>query len=98
MIAKHIVPVLVACGVAAIGAMGTTLADAAEASHQATSQATHQAARPATHKQPQYNIDLPRDPFTQGARYDVSPSAQGRFILTGQDLTGVSAPPGNAPA
>ena len=29
---------------------------------------------------------------------DVSLADQGRFIQVGQDLTGVSAPPGNTPA
>ena len=87
MIRKHIVPVLVACGVAAVSALGSGMANAAETGK-----------HPATHSHPQYNIDQPRDVYTQGARFNVSPADQGRFIQVGQDLTGVSAPPGNAPA
>lgn len=87
MIRKHIVPVLVACGVAAVSALSSGMANAADTTK-------HQA----THSHPQYNIDQPRDVYTQGARFDVTPADQGHFILTGQDLTGVSAPPGNAPA
>lgn len=87
MIRKHIVPVLVACGIAAVSALGTGMANAAEATK-----------HPATHSHPQYNIDQPRDVYTQGARFDVSPAGQGRFVQVGQDLTGVSAPAGNAPA
>ncbi len=91
MIAKRIVPVILAVGMAAVGALSTTMANAADTGkHQATNQTTH--------SQPQYRIDQPRDPYTQGARFDVSPADQGRFIRTGQDLSGVSAPPGNTPA
>jgi len=87
MIRKHIVPVLVACGVAVVSALGTGMANAAETGKQ-----------PATHSHQQYRIDQPRDVYTQGARFDVSPADQGRFIQVGMDLTGVSAPPGNTPA
>lgn len=84
MIRKQLVPVIVA---AAFGVLGAGMANAAEAGK-------HQA----TQSHPQYNIDQPRDVYTQGARFNVSPADQGRFIRVGQDLTGVSAPPGNTPA
>ncbi|RZT39520.1 hypothetical protein [Cupriavidus agavae] len=85
MIAKHIVPVVVACGLAAVSALASGMADAAEAH-------VHQ------HGHPTYNIDRPRDPFTDGARYLVTPADEGHFVLVGHDLTGVSAPPGGVPA
>lgn len=87
MIAKHILPVVVACGIAAVSAIASGMANAAEPAKHQASQA-HQT----------YNIDRARDVYTEGARYNVSPADQWRFILTGQDLSGVSAPPGNAPA
>ncbi|MEN7528275.1 MULTISPECIES: hypothetical protein [unclassified Cupriavidus] len=85
MVAKHIVPIVVACGLAAVSALASGMADAAQ---------------PPVQKKghPVYNIDRQRDPFTDGARYQVSPADEGRFILVGRDLTGVSAPPGGAPA
>ncbi|WP_423193603.1 hypothetical protein [Cupriavidus sp. H18C2] len=90
MIRRHMVPVIVAAAVGVAGAFGAGTASAASANDGGR--------HPAKPSHPSYNIDQPRDPFTQGARFEVTPATQGRLILTGRDLTGVSAPPGGAPA
>jgi hypothetical protein len=49
----------------AVSALGTGMANAAEAGKHA-----------ATQSHPQYRIDQPRDVYTQGARFNVSPADQ----------------------
>ncbi|ESJ21478.1 hypothetical protein B551_0208695 [Cupriavidus sp. HPC(L)] len=83
MIAKHLAPILVACGLAFVSALGSGLANATESGKHLAKGARQG-----------YNIDKARDFFTEGARYIVQPGNRAGFARTGQDLTGVSAPPG----
>lgn len=87
MKAKSIVAIVLTAGIAAVAAVGSSIASAAESS------------RPtARHAQTQYNIDKPRDVFTQGARWTVPSDQPSHLLRTGQDLTGVSATPGSTRA
>lgn len=86
MIARHIAPILVACGLAVVSALGSSMANAANQDKLLTKGARQG-----------YNIDKARDFFTEGARYIVQPDDRAGFVRTGQDLTGVSAPPGKTP-
>lgn len=85
MISTRVLTTVLASAVATIGALNAGLAIAAT---------TVDSSDSSSHKALPYNIDKPRDVFTDGARKRLVPGRQDSLYLTGQDLTGVSAQPG----